>query len=135
MMQPPPPGYASSDEKTWALVSHFGGAAGTLVCGLLGFVAPLVAFLTKGDSSPTVRRHALAALNFQAPLNALALLLVLVSCASNALPSGLSWLISTLAWLAGLVVYVLGVVFGIIAGVKANEGWEYKYPFGFSFIK
>ncbi len=47
---PPPPGYANSDEKTWALVAHFGGAAGNLFCGFLGFVAPLIALLAKGPS-------------------------------------------------------------------------------------
>src|SRR5690348_12027795 len=29
--RPAPIGYANNDEKTWALVSHFGGAAGMLV--------------------------------------------------------------------------------------------------------
>ena len=49
----------------WALVAHFGGAVGILVGGLLGWVAPLIAMVAKGNESPTVRAHAVAALNFQ----------------------------------------------------------------------
>src|SRR5262245_15926981 len=54
----PPPGYANSDEKTWALLTHFGGI-------VLGFIAPLIALLAKGNESPTVKAHATEALNFQ----------------------------------------------------------------------
>src|SRR5262252_1669161 len=40
----PPPGYATADEKNWALIAHFGGAAGVLIGGgILGWVAPLIA--------------------------------------------------------------------------------------------
>ncbi|HEX6686127.1 MAG TPA: DUF4870 domain-containing protein, partial [Candidatus Limnocylindrales bacterium] len=61
-----PVGYANNEEKTWALIAHFGGAAAALVSGgWLGWVPPLVAMLAKGNESPTVRAHAVAALNFQ----------------------------------------------------------------------
>src|SRR5262245_3582499 len=72
---PQPPGYppqahrsvpqpsATPDDTTWALVSHFGGAAGTLI-GIFGWVGPLIAYTTKGTTSPVVRAHAVAALNF-----------------------------------------------------------------------
>src|SRR6185436_17210427 len=56
-MGAPTPGYANSDEKTWALIAHFGGI-------VVGFIAPLVAFLAKGNESPTVRAHVVEALNF-----------------------------------------------------------------------
>src|SRR5262245_20339273 len=62
----PIPGYANSDEKTWALVAHFGGAAGAFLgAGGGGWIAPLIALVVKGNESPTVRAHAVAALNFQ----------------------------------------------------------------------
>src|SRR5215813_4603112 len=48
----PPPGYANADDKTWALVAHFGGAAGSLVgLGPLAFVGPLISYLGKGSTS------------------------------------------------------------------------------------
>ena len=40
----PRPVFRHSEDKTWTLVAHFGGAAGALVgVGPLGFVAPLIA--------------------------------------------------------------------------------------------
>ncbi|HEX5742042.1 MAG TPA: DUF4870 domain-containing protein, partial [Pilimelia sp.] len=61
-----PHGYASAEERSWALVAHFGGAAIALLsAGWLGWIAPLVALMAKGQESPTVRAHAVEALNFQ----------------------------------------------------------------------
>jgi uncharacterized protein len=119
----PPPGYANNEEKTWALVSHFGGAAGMFVLGAVGgWIAPLVAYLSKGNQSPTVRAHSVPALNFQ-----------------------ITWsIVGAVGWLTfcigvGVVIYlaalVVGVVFGIIAGVKAVNGEQYTYPLAFKFVK
>jgi hypothetical protein len=59
----PPPGYASADDKNWALISHFGGAAGMFIGGaVLGWVVPLIVLVSKGNQSPTVRALAVAAL-------------------------------------------------------------------------
>ncbi|MBA3490126.1 MAG: DUF4870 domain-containing protein [Longispora sp.] len=136
MPQPPPPGYASPDEKTWALVAHFGGPVGMLIsCGVLGFVAPLIAFLAKGNESTTVRRHALAALNFQGPLSVVAVALLIFSNVSAILPDGLEALINLVFLLLRIGVIVVSIVFGIIAGMKASRGEEYNYPFGFALIK
>jgi len=119
---PPPPGYAHNDDKTWALVAHFGGALGTLISfGPLGFVGPLIAYLAKGQQSPTVRAHALAALNFQLLWSIISFVLLFVSWCLLFIPS--------------LVVFAFQLIIGIIAGVKANEGVLYKYPMSASFIK
>ncbi len=40
-----------------------------------------------------------------------------------------------LLWLVNLAVMAVGVIFGIIAGMKANEGTLYKYPLPFTIIK
>ncbi|MDG4764838.1 DUF4870 domain-containing protein [Solwaraspora sp. WMMD406] len=119
---PPPPGYANNDEKTWALIAHFGGALGAFISfGPLGFVGPLIAYLAKGQQSPTVRAHALAALNFQILWSAIAFVLLFVSWCLLFIPS--------------LVVFAIQIVFGIIAGMKANDGIVYKYPMSANFIK
>jgi uncharacterized Tic20 family protein len=119
---PPPAGYATADDKNWALIAHFGGAVGAFISlGVLGFVGPLVAYLTKGQQSPTARAHALAALNFQLLWSIIAFVLVFVSWCLLFLPS--------------LLVMAVQVIFGILAGVQANEGRLYKYPMSASFIK
>jgi uncharacterized protein len=119
----PPPGYASADDKTWALIAHFGGAAGMFIGGAaLGWVAPLIALVSKGNQSPTVRAHAVAALNFQ-------LLWSIIGAIGYI----------TLCFVIGLVIlpiaWLIGVIFGIIAGLRANEGQLYKYPMSISMIK
>jgi uncharacterized protein len=112
-----PAGYANSDEKTWALLAHFGGI-------VLGFVAPLIAFLVKGNESPTVRAHSLQALNFQITwgiATIVAFILGVVTC-------------GLLAWLP-IVTWLVIVIFSVIAGMKANEGVLYKYPMSIELIK
>jgi uncharacterized protein len=119
---PPPPGYPSNEDRTWALVAHFGGAAGAFFSGgPLGFVGPLIAYVAKGQQSPTARAHAVAALNFQLLWSIIA---VVAFC--------VGWI---LLFVPTLVVTAIQVIFGVIAGVKASNGELYRYPMSGSFIK
>lgn len=103
-------------DRTWALVAHFGGAAGMLVTlGVGGWIAPLVALLAKGKQSPGVRAHAVSALNFQLLWSAIGVLVWLVAWRPPVI-------------LPLLVVTAVGVVFGVIGGLRANEGTVYAYP-------
>jgi uncharacterized Tic20 family protein len=118
----PGPGYANNDDKTFALIAHFGGAAGALISlGVLGFVGPLIAYLAKGQQSPAVRAQAVAALNFQLLWSGIAFLTLLVSWCLLLIPS--------------FIVMGIQIVFGIIAGLRANEGQLYRYPASISIIK
>src|SRR5206468_11437714 len=77
---PGPAGFATEDDKTWAMIAHFGGAILAFISGgWLGWVAPLVALLAKGNQSPTVRMHAVKALNFQLLWAVVALVITVVS--------------------------------------------------------
>jgi uncharacterized Tic20 family protein len=113
----PPPGYANSDEKTWALIAHFGGI-------VVGFIAGLVALLVKGNESPTVRAHAVEALNFQITWGAATIIAVILGVCTL----GLLSFLPLLTWLVLLI-------FSIIAGLKANEGQLYKYPMSVRLVK
>jgi hypothetical protein len=115
-------GYATNDEKNWALIAHFGGALGAFVGGgAAGWIAPLVAMMTKGNESPTVRAHAVAALNFQLTMTIAAIIGWTVGC--------------VLLFIPGIVVLALATIFGIIGGVQANEGRLYKYPLTITMVK
>ncbi len=118
-----PAGFANTEEKTWALVAHFGGAAlGFFSTGTLGWIPPLVALLAKGNTSPAVRAHAVAALNFQIVWSVVAII---------------GW--ATACLFIGFIIFpiaiLIEVIFGIIAGVKANEGQLYRYPMSINIIK
>ena len=110
-------------DKTLSLVAHLGGALGMLITlGLGGWIAPLIVLLTRGNQSPTVRTHAIDALNFQLLWSIVGLL---------------TWLI---AWrlpviLPLLVVTAVGTIFGIIGGLRANGGRLYQYPLSMQLIK
>jgi len=121
---PPQPGYAASaDDKTWILITHFGGAAGSLVStGVLGWVVPLIAMLAKGNQSPAVRAEAIKALNFQLIWSIVAF----IGWATVCIGIGIVVMIGAM---------VVGIVFGVIAGVKASNNEPYNYPLSYSFIK
>jgi hypothetical protein len=111
-----PVGYADNEDKTWALVAHFGGAAGALLgAGTGGWVAPLVALLVRGNESPTARAHAVSALNFQIGISIVSLVCWILSCL-------------IIPIFIALAATVVGAIFGILAGIKANEGQLYTYP-------
>jgi uncharacterized Tic20 family protein len=112
-----PVGYTNSDEKTWALIAHFGGI-------LVGFIAPLIALLAKGNESPTVKAHANEALNFHITWGiAMILSIVLAICTFG--------ILIPLPFLVWIVI----IIFAIMAGIKANNGELYRYPATFRFIK
>jgi uncharacterized Tic20 family protein len=105
----PPEGYANSDERAWAVAAHLGAFA--------PMVVPVAALLTRGNESPTVRAHAVEALNFQITWAAVLIVAAILSVCSF----GFLWFLPVIAWL------VL-IVFGIIGAVRANEGALFQYP-------
>jgi uncharacterized Tic20 family protein len=103
---------------------------------MLGWVGPLIALLTKGNTSPTVKAHARAALNFFVPLSAVSLVLFLVdTCGGFFLPGIIRIVLIPLFSLAHFAAVILGIVFGVIGGIKANDGTLYKYPVSFPIVK
>ena len=120
-MSAPTPGYLNSDEKTWALLAHFGGI-------VVGFIAGLVALLVKGSESATVRAHAIEALNFQITWGiAIAVSWVVAVCAGIV---GLQFL-----FILPLGAWAVLIIFSVMAGLKANEGQLYKYPASLHLVK
>jgi uncharacterized protein len=116
----PPQGYGygevavpTSEERNWALAAHIG----TFVAAwfAMGFVAPLVVLLVKGNSSPFVRRHAVESLNFQ-----ISLLIYLVISVI------LAFVLVGFLLLAAVGVFALVVI--ILATIKAANGEDYRYP-------
>jgi len=112
-----PVGFATNEEKTWALIAHFGGI-------IVGFIAPLVALLVKGNESPTVRAHAVEALNFQ-----------ITWCIATVIATILATCTLGILFFLPIVTWIVIIVFSIIAGMKANEGQLYHYPMTWRIVK
>ncbi|MDQ6873600.1 MAG: DUF4870 domain-containing protein [Actinomycetota bacterium] len=105
----------TSDETLWSMLSHIGGI-------VLGFIAPLIVMLTKGNESPYTRYHAVEALNFQITI-AIAWVATFI----------LSFLIIGIIFVP--VVIIANIAFCIIAGLAANKGETYRYPVTIRLVK
>jgi uncharacterized protein len=118
MAQPtptPPLGEPTSDDRTWAAFSHWGAI-------ILGFIAPLVIMLTKGKESGFVREQSVESLNFQ--------ITVLIGVVASVI------LIFVIIGIFTLIaIAVAALVFEIMAGIAANNGRAYRYPFALRLVK
>ena len=109
---PPPPkptGQPTQDERTWGLIAHLSGI-------LAGFLGPLIIWLVKKDESPFVSDQAKEALNFQ-----IAVLIAFMI-------AGALTLVIVGFFLVPLVA-IGNLVFCILAGMEANKGVAYRYPY------
>jgi uncharacterized Tic20 family protein len=105
----------TSEEKTLAILAH-------ALCIIAGFLAPLVIYLIKKDSSSYVTAHAKEAFNFQLTMTiayfvSFILMFVIIGV-----------FLMVLLGIANLVLI-------IVATIKASENKLYKYPFSIKFIK
>jgi uncharacterized Tic20 family protein len=83
----------------------------------LGFVGPLIIWLVKKDEFPFVDDQGKEALNFNITLfiaYAVAIAIVIITCG--------------VGFFAVFVPALAHLVFGIVAGIKANDGIYYRYP-------
>jgi uncharacterized protein len=93
-----------------------------LGAGGAGWIAPLIALLARGNQSPTVRAHAVAALNFQLVWSIVGVLGWILTC----IAIGIVGVAAAMA---------VGITFGVVAGLRANEGVLYRYPLSASLVR
>ena len=108
----------------WAMFCHLGGLAALLpilpVVG--GIIAPLIIWQIKKDEHPFVDDQGREAVNFQISIliyEIVAGLLIFACVGAFLLPA----------------VMIFDIVFLVIAAIKANDGFKYRYPLCISFIK
>ena len=118
---PAPAGVPSADERQWGMFAHLSSLVGFII-PLGNFLGPLVVWLIKKDTMPFVDDQAKEALNFN--------ITVLIA----AIVSGMLTLI-LIGFLLLVVVGIAWLVLSIMAGLKANEGVAYRYPFTLRLIK
>ena len=114
---PPPPAGASQEDKTLALLTHLSGI-------ILSFIVPLVIWLTNKDKSDKgwLNDQAREALNFQITIAIAWVVAIVLSAVA------IGFLLYPVIWIGNLILCIL-------AGIKANEGVAYRYPFALRLIK
>jgi uncharacterized Tic20 family protein len=111
----------SQDDKQWGMLAHLG----TFLGGIVPFgniIAPLVMMSMYQEKSEFVVKHAKEALNFQLSL----LIYYTIAGISVFFLIGLLLLPS---------IFVFAIIYTVVAGLKAQEGEDYQYPFTIRFIK
>ena len=118
---PVPSGVPSADDKQWGMFAHLSALSGVVI-PFGNIIGPLVVWQIKKDTLPFAADQGKEALNFNITMLIAAFigfLLTFVLIGLVLLPLiGIAWL-----------------VFTILAGIKANEGVAYRYPFALRLIK
>ncbi len=118
MAAPPSPGgVASQEDRTLALLTHLSGI-------ILSFIVPLVLWLINKDKPEKefLNDQAKEALNFQITVVIAWVIAIVLSAIA------IGFLLYPVIWIGNLILCIL-------AGVKANEGVAYRYPFALRLIK
>jgi uncharacterized protein len=126
---PPPPDGLASEARTWNMLCHLSALAGFIGIPLGNVLGPLIVWQIKKNEIPSVEIHGKAALNFQLTLLIVGLVVGAVTVVGMLFCVG--WFLLPVLILIGLS----GIVFPIIAGIKANNGEDYKYPWSLDLIK
>ena len=105
----------------WAMFCHFAAFLG-LVIPFGNLLGPLIVWQIKKDLDPFVDAQGKEALNFQISVALAALLCFLL-------------MVVVIGFPLLLLVSIAALVLTIIAGIKANEGQAYRYPFAWRLVK
>ena len=111
----PSTGDLTADEKQWAMFCHLAALAGLIVPGA-NLIGPLVCWMVKKDTSRFVDYHGKESVNFQ--INMLIYMLICFAL-----------VFVFIGFVLLPLVAIYSIVMPIIAGIKANEGQKYEYPY------
>lgn len=110
-----------SDERMWGLLAHLSSLAGFII-PFGNVIGPVVVWQIQKDKSAFVDYHGKESVNFQITMAigyAVSFLLFIIFIGVPIL----------------IVLGVLNIIFAVLAGIKANNGEYYQYPFVIRFIK
>ncbi|CAE6951715.1 MULTISPECIES: DUF4870 domain-containing protein [Pseudomonas] len=111
----------SQEARQWAMFCHFAAFLG-FVFPFGNLIGPLILWQIKKDVDPFVDAQGKEALNFQISVSIAFMISVLL-------------MLVVIGFMLASLVTIAGIVLAIIAGIKANEGQAYRYPFSWRLIK
>jgi len=112
----------NKDARMWAMICHLSALAGLVVPVVGCIVGPLVVWQIKKEEFHFVNEQGKEAVNFQISMliyGVVAALLIFACIGTFLLPA----------------VAIFDLIFLLIAAVKANDGYHYRYPLTIRFIK
>jgi uncharacterized Tic20 family protein len=113
--------------RMWNMLCHLSVLSGVFI-PFGNILGPLLVWQIKKNEIPSVEAHGKAALNFQ-------LTVLIVVVAGGAAAVALSFFcVGFLLFPVIIGLALCGTIFAIIAGVKANDGKDYQYPYSFKLI-
>ena len=118
---PPSAGSPSADEKTWGMLAHLSSLVG-FVIPFGNVLGPLVVWMIKKESMPFVDSQGKEALNFQ-----ITVMIAGIIC--------IPLMFVLIGFVLMFVVAIAWLVLSIIAGLKAQAGEDYRYPWALRLIK
>jgi uncharacterized protein len=125
---PPAKPVTESEARTWNMLCHLSALSGYVI-PFGNVIGPLLVWQIKKNEIPSVEEHGKAALNFQ--------LTILIAMFTALFAAFALWIvcIGVLFIPVIIAIAVCGIVFAIIAGIKANNGEPYRYPWRLTLIK
>ena len=117
------------NQNTWAMLVHLSALSGYIV-PFGNILGPLIIWLVKKDTMPSIDRHGKEALNFQISLFIFVMVGAILSFILMLVVIGfVTIFVVLIGWM------LLGLICPIVAGIKANDGGWYDYPLTIRFIK
>ncbi|MCD5983358.1 MULTISPECIES: DUF4870 domain-containing protein [Pseudomonas] len=107
--------------RQWAMLCHLSAFLG-VVFPFGNLLGPLILWQMKKDSDPFIDAQGREALNFQITVAIAATVSILL-------------MLVVIGFALFMLVGLGALVLTIIAGVKANEGVDYRYPFTWRLLK
>ena len=128
--EPPPPvsSGATNDERQWAMFTHLSALLGFLI-PFGNVLGPLIFWQIKKNESAFVDDQGKEAVNFQITFTLVMLALVTLGTIL------LIVLIGFVFYVAAFIAGIAWLVLSILAGIRANNGEYYRYPWTWRPIK
>jgi uncharacterized Tic20 family protein len=115
-------GGMSKDERMWGMFCHLAALAGYIGLPFGNILGPLIVWLIKKDQYKFVDEQGKESMNFQITITIAAFIAGILCFILVGIP-------------LLILLIIANLVLVIMAGIKANEGVSYKYPYSIKFIK
>ncbi|MBB3103501.1 DUF4870 domain-containing protein [Azomonas macrocytogenes] len=110
------------ETRQWAMLCHYAAFFGLMVPMIGNVIGPLILWQLKREAHSFIDQQGKEALNFQITYS-----ILMMICGV------LAWFIIGFPLMA--LISLIAFVLVVIAGIRANEGKSYRYPFCWRLVK